>query len=68
MSTVASPISSDPNVLGGTVVFNGTRVSVQTLLNYLDDGFTVKEFVTFFPSVRREDAEEFLKLVGRQSP
>lgn len=65
MSTVVSPISSDPNVLGGLVVFHGTRVAVQTLLDYLDDGFSVDQFVEFFPSVRREDAEEFLRLVGR---
>lgn len=66
MSTVASPISSHPNVLGGVVVFHGTRVPVQTLLDYLEDGFSVDQFIDFFPSVRREDAEEFLRLVGRQ--
>ena len=65
MNTVASPISSHPNVLGGVVVFHGTRVPVQSLLDYLDDGFLVDQFVEFFPSVRREDAEEFLRLVGR---
>ena len=53
--------------MGGAVVFHGTRVPVQTLLDYLNDGFTVEEFITFFPSVRREDAEEFLRLVGRRS-
>ena len=67
MSTVASPISSNPNVMGGVVVFHGTRVPVQSLLDYLDDGFSIEEFVSFFPSVRREDVEEFLRLVGRQS-
>ena len=67
MSTVASPISSHPNVLGGVVVFHGTRVPVQTLLDYLGDGFSVEQFLEFFPSVRREDAEEFLRLVGRSS-
>jgi uncharacterized protein (DUF433 family) len=67
MSTVASPISSNPNVMGGIVVFHGTRVPVQTLLDYLDDGFSIEKFVSFFPSVRREDAEEFLRLVGRQT-
>ena len=66
MSTVASPISSNPNVMGGVVVFHGTRVPVQTLLDYIDDGFSIEEFVGFFPSVRREDAEEFLRLVGRR--
>jgi uncharacterized protein (DUF433 family) len=66
MSTVTSPISSHPDIMGGVVVFHGTRVPVQTLLDYLDDGFSVDQFVGFFPSVSREDAEEFLRLVGRQ--
>lgn len=65
MSTVASPISSHPDVLGGAVVFHGTRVPVQTLLDYLQDNFSIEEFLENFPSVRREDAVEFLKLVGR---
>ena len=68
MSTVVSPISSDPEVLGGALVFRGTRVTVQTLLDYLADGFSVDDFLAFFPSVERRDAEEFLKLAGRQAP
>ncbi|QEG35363.1 DUF433 domain-containing protein [Bythopirellula goksoeyrii] len=66
MSIVESPISSDPSVMGGAVVFHGTRVPVQTLLDYLDDGFSIETFIEFFPSVRREDAEQFLRLVGRR--
>jgi uncharacterized protein (DUF433 family) len=58
-----SPVSSIPEVLGGTLVFRGTRVPAQTLLDYLNDGFDVNQFLEFFPSVRREDAEEFLKLL-----
>lgn len=65
MSTAASPISSDPDVMGGTVVFQGTRVPVQTLLDYLSDGFTVEEFLENFPSVRGDDARAFLRLVDR---
>jgi uncharacterized protein (DUF433 family) len=38
-------------------------VPAQSLLDYLADGFTVDQFLDFFPSVKREDAEEFLKLV-----
>jgi uncharacterized protein (DUF433 family) len=53
--------------MGGVVVFTGTRVPVQNLLDYLADGYSVEQFVAFFPSVRREDAEEFLRLVGRRS-
>ena len=60
-----SPVSSTPEVLGGTLVFRGTRVPAQTLLDYLNDGFDVNQFLEFFPSVHREDAEEFLKLVRK---
>jgi uncharacterized protein (DUF433 family) len=69
MSTTAnptSPISSDPEVLGGALVFRGTRVPVQTLLDYLSDGFDVAEFLENFPSVRREDTFKSLKLAGRE--
>jgi len=65
MSTGTSPISSDPEVLGGALVFQGTRVPVQSLLDYLNDGFSLQEFLEYFPSVRREDADEFLKLAAR---
>ena len=60
-----SPVSSTPEVLGGTLVFRGTRVAAQTLLDYINDGFDVNQFLEFFPSVHREDAEEFLKLVRK---
>ena len=55
-----SPVTSSPKVLGGTLVFRGTRVPVQTLLDYLNDGFTLDEFLDSFPSVDRSSAEEFL--------
>ncbi|HVA46838.1 MAG TPA: DUF433 domain-containing protein [Pirellulales bacterium] len=58
-----SPVRSDPAVMGGTLVFRASRVPAQTLLDYLDDGYTVDEFLEMFPSVEREDAEEFLRLV-----
>jgi uncharacterized protein (DUF433 family) len=58
-----SPISSSPKVLGGALVFTGTRVPVQTLLDYLNDGFTVAQFLEFFPSVTRSDAEDFLRML-----
>ena len=57
-----SPVHSDPELMGGTLVFRGTRVPVQTLLDYRQDGYSLEEFLDFFPSVRREDAEEFLRL------
>lgn len=58
-----SPVSSDPLVLGGAVVFRGTRVPVQTLVDYLADGYSLEQFLEFFPSVEREDAELFLQLL-----
>ncbi|MDA0765214.1 MAG: DUF433 domain-containing protein [Verrucomicrobia bacterium] len=60
-----SPISSSPKILGGALVFAGTRVPVQTLLDYLNDGFTVAEFLEFFPSVTQADAEEFLGMLEK---
>lgn len=57
-----SPVHSDPKILGGTLVFRGSRVPAQTLLDYLDDGFSLAEFIENFPSVADEDAREFLKL------
>jgi uncharacterized protein (DUF433 family) len=57
-----SPVRSDPSVMGGTLVFRASRVPAQTLLDYLDDGYTIDEFLEMFPSVDREDAAEFLRL------
>ncbi len=53
---------SDPTVLGGTLVFRASRVPAQTLLDYLDDGYALDEFLDMFPSVERGDAAEFLRL------
>jgi uncharacterized protein (DUF433 family) len=48
------PIHSDPEIMGGTPVFVGTRVPFQTLLDYLEAGDPLDEFLDDFPSVRRE--------------
>jgi uncharacterized protein (DUF433 family) len=58
----ASPVHSDPDLMAGTLVFSGTRVPAQTLLDYLQDGFDLNGFLEEFPSVNRADAEEFLLL------
>ena len=63
LSVDHSPVSSDPQVLGGAVVFHGTRIPVQTLVDYLADGYSLEQFLEFFPSVEREDAELFLQLL-----
>lgn len=47
--------------MGGTPVFAGTRVPVQTLLDYLEAGDTIDEFLAGFPSVKREQVIAFLE-------
>ena len=54
-------ISCSPEVMGGTAVFYGTRVPVQTLLDYLEAGDTIDEFLDGFPSVTREQVIAFLE-------
>lgn len=58
-------INRDPEILGGTPVFMGTRVPVQTLIDYLEGGETLDEFLDNFPSVSREQAKAVLGLVKR---
>jgi uncharacterized protein (DUF433 family) len=57
-----SVIHSNPNILGGTPVFVGTRVPVQTLLDYLEGGESLDTFLDHFPSVGREQAVAVLEL------
>ena len=57
-------LSSDPETVGGTTVFSGTRVPVQNLIDYLAGGDTLDEFLTDFPSVSREKAQAALELAG----
>ena len=59
-------IHIDPDVLGGTPVFVGTRVPVQSLFDYLEGGETLDEFLRQFPSVKREQAVAALEM-GRDS-
>jgi uncharacterized protein (DUF433 family) len=49
-------ITIDPDILGGTPVFKGTRVPVKTLFDYLEDNYTLDEFLECFPSVSRKMA------------
>ena len=57
-----SPVHSDPALLGGTLVCQSSRVPAQTLTDYLDDGYTLDEFLEMISSVLRDDAEDFLRL------
>jgi uncharacterized protein (DUF433 family) len=56
-------IVRDPEIMGGTPVFAGTRVPVQTLLDYLKGGHPLDEFLDEFPSVSRESARELLEML-----
>ena len=56
-----SVISRNPEVMGGTPVFSGARVPVQTLLDYLEAGETIDDFFAGFPSVSREQVVAFLE-------
>lgn len=49
-------IVKNPEILGGTPVFRGTRVPVQTLFDYLEGGETLEDFLQGFPTVTRETA------------
>ena len=62
MSTQALPIQSDADIMGGTPVFAGTRVPVQTFVEYLEAGDALDEFLVDFPSVTREQAIAVLEL------
>ena len=54
-------ITVDPDILGGTPVFKGTRVPVKTLFAYLEDNYSLEEFLECFPSVTREMARRVLE-------
>jgi uncharacterized protein (DUF433 family) len=57
-----SIIVKNPNILGGTPVFRGTRVPFQSLLDYLEGGHTLEEFLDDFPTVTRDAAIAALEL------
>ena len=49
-------IHSDPEIMGGTPVFVGTRVPLRNLIDYIEGGYSLDEFLDAFPSVSREQA------------
>ena len=63
---MADPIQRDPEVLGGTPTFPGTRVPVRTLFEYLEAGDTLALFLEDFPSVEESEAIEVLELASRR--
>ncbi|AFY50429.1 hypothetical protein Nos7524_4685 [Nostoc sp. PCC 7524] len=62
MTAAKRVIHSDPDILGGTPVFVGTRVPMKTLLDYLEAGDSLDEFLDHFPSVSRDQAIAALEL------
>ena len=74
MSQLGNIVRSDPEILGGTPVFVGTRVPVQSLFDYLEGGEPLDEFLRQFPSVKRDQAIAALDLArvtllaGARSP
>jgi len=62
MATKPTVVHSDPEILGGTPVFVGTRVPIQSLFDYLEGGDTLDEFLRQFPSVNRDQAVAALDL------
>ena len=59
--SIAPPINIDKNILSGTPVFTGTRVPVSALLDNLEDGASLDEFLENFPTVKREQAVQILE-------
>ncbi|MBX9847101.1 MAG: DUF433 domain-containing protein [Xanthobacteraceae bacterium] len=54
-------VSRDSDIMGGAPVFTGTRVPIQTLLDYLEAGDTIDDFLEGFPTVSRQQVIEFLE-------
>ncbi len=52
-------VSVSPSVMGGTPVFAGTRVPIQTLLDYLEEGESVDDFLAGFPTVSKKQVTAF---------
>lgn len=60
-------VHSHPDIMSGTPVFVGTRVPVQALLDFLEEGDTIDSFLDAFPSVTREQVAAFLEDAARPS-
>ena len=58
-------INIDPDTMGGTPVFTGTRVPIQALFDYIETGETLEEFLENFPTVSKKFAIEVLEMARR---
>jgi uncharacterized protein (DUF433 family) len=64
MEEPAKVVHSDPEIMGGTVVFVGTRVPLRNLIDYLEGDYSLDEFLFDFPTVSREQVIAVLETVG----
>jgi uncharacterized protein (DUF433 family) len=60
-SMKSTVVTSSPDVMGGTPVFSGTRVPIENLLDYLEGGESIEDFLEGFPSVSREQVITFME-------
>ena len=60
--SIADLVTTNPNILGGTPVFKGTRVPIRSLFEYLEKGYSLEEFLECFPTVSKEIACQILEL------
>jgi uncharacterized protein (DUF433 family) len=66
MAVVKRIVSSSPDIMGGTAVFVGTRVPIQTFIDYLEGGETIDDFLKGFPTVKRKQVIAFLEMTKKQ--
>jgi uncharacterized protein (DUF433 family) len=59
------PFTSDPEVMGGRVVFRGTRIPVEVLFENLADGMSLEEILDAYPTLARADAVAAIALAGQ---
>ena len=59
--SVSDLVTVDPEILGGTPVFKGTRVPLKSLFQYLEGNYSLEQFLECFPSVTREMAQQVLE-------
>ncbi len=65
MTIKSDVIFSDPDIMGGTPVFKGTRVPIKNLIDYLEGGDSLDTFIEHFPSVSKDDAVSVLELAKK---
>ena len=68
MNSLSSVVHSVPEILGGVPVFIGTRVPLRNLIDYLEDDYSIDEFLQQFPSVTREQVEAVLEAIEEAIP